>query len=221
MFKKQTDKAIILRQVPYKDNHYIVDALAEEAGKISFSFRGGKSKKLQSTRVKLRPGNLLEIEYIRSPRFYPRITAAAYDPVFQTIPADMRKTAVAMFMTEILRSVSGGTDHDLYRTARDFFIRLDRQAYDPDFHLHFLREITSLLGILPETPENGIIFASASSETQAHTMQQAAEYYFRHGHTRSRSERKRLTDAWLQYLAYHLENFHFPQSYKIFAHVWE
>ncbi|NPA43832.1 MAG: hypothetical protein GXO27_07375 [Chlorobi bacterium] len=219
MFKKETDRILVLRRFPYKDSHYIVDALTARSGKVSFSYRRGKSKALRHTALKLRPPRLLEIEYVRSPRFYPRITQAAYMPLYRSLDSDLRKTAVAFFMTEILRHVARDTDPALFELAARHMLTLDREPFDPDFHLRFLEEITRHLGIMPSDVQKGIVFATPSRGKDRKAVEEAMDYYVRHGRAGHLARRRLLTEAWLDYLTYHIDHFHIPGSHLIFSTV--
>jgi len=218
MFRKQTDNIIVLREIKYKDDYSLYEVFSEHHGKTTYGFRHTKSKKGQAVRLKLRPSYLLEVEYLQSSRFYPRIVSASYRVLYRSIPFDLRKTAIATFMTEILQTVVRGTDPSLFRETEKEFVRLDAGIYHPDFHLHFLKNLAFRLGILPPEPEKGIIFAFENAGNTVKT-EESVRHFFQTGKTRNKEERKLLTEWWLQYMAYHTEDFRFPRSHEIFSEI--
>jgi len=217
MFQKKTAHIIVLHRFPYRDNRYLVEALTPTEGKTAFSVQRTRTNK--ALFAKLQPARLLEVEYTDSPRFHPRIHRAVYMPVYRSVPFDMRKTAVAALMAEILRQTVRGGDPELYLTARNAFIELDTAPYHPDFHLHFLQNITRKLGIFPEENKKGIIFASLPDGTSRTEMEKILHRFLQTGTTRNYRERQLLTGAWLAYLQSQIENFRIPHSYRIFSQI--
>jgi len=221
MLRKTGDRIIVLRQFPYKDNRRIVEAFTESSGRKSFGLHVGKSKASASRRSVLRPPNLVEIEFTESSRFHPRITSAAWVHPYKSVYFDMRKTATALFMAEILLNVSSAPEPELFKTAWDMFVRLDEEDYRPDFHLEFLRRFTELMGILPPEWEKGTIFDASFSVKPVKNIREMFAYYIEHGRTRNRHDRYALTRGWLDYLSYHLENFRTPASFRIYHRIFD
>ncbi len=221
MTKKEKDIVLILKTLRYKDNQYIVDIFSRNHGKTSLGFITSKNRKKDKKRILIRPPNWLEIEYVQSIKFYPKITSATPLFVYQSLFTDMRKSAIALFMTEILRNTVSAPDNNLFDFIKRTFWALDREAYFPDFHLHFLKNLTFFLGILPEEKENGIIFAFNKVVKLNKEERKILEKFLISGKTEKKYERQKLTKFWINYLTFHLDNFHPPESLKIYHQVFE
>jgi DNA repair protein RecO (recombination protein O) len=220
MVKKQKDRVLVIRNFRYTDNRHIIDVFSERKGKFSYAFAASKSKRNTSLRILLRPPNWLEIEYLASAKFHPRIVNAVPLISYGSLFSDLRKSAVAIFMSEIISNVISAPDEPFFAFLINTFEALDKKDFSPDFHIGFLSDITRYLGIQPGGGENGIIFAFESIVNLDREDKESLINFVREGKTKNRDERQRLTKLWLRYLAWHLEQFKMPESLKIYAEVF-
>jgi DNA repair protein RecO (recombination protein O) len=219
MIRKKVDHILVLRQFRYADNAYIVDAFAREAGKISFSLRTSARKKSKE-RIRLQPPNFVEVEYLESVKFHPRIIQSHLLSIYREIPFDLRKTAVSVFITEILQTLIGDEkDRDLFQKLYDFFEKLDRNPFNPDFHLEFLKFLTAHAGILPGEDKKGMFFAYENPGEKNFSLDNLHKYW-KEGKTGGREQRRRILEEWLQYFAWHVEGFRKPQSLKVYDNIF-
>ncbi len=221
MTKREKDIVLVLRNFRYRDNRFIIDVFSKKEGKISLGFTASKRAGSASKRILLRPPNWVEIEYLKSARFHPKITGVRPVWVYRSLHSDLRKSAVALFITEVLHHILNAPDIKLFDNLLLMFKNLDEKNFNPDFHLMFLKEITAYSGIWPGDQENGIIFAFEKIKPLTRKEKQVLQHFLRFGTTSSREERRLTLKLWLDYLAYHLEGFRYPKSLEIYNEVFD
>lgn len=150
-------QAIVLSAFKYKDNSLIVRCFTEEFAAQSYLLKGV----LSSGKGKLRPAlfqplTLLEVvathkhheglEYIKEARLL---------TVYQSLHTDIYKSAVTLFLAEVISGVcvSDQRDIELFSFIKERLLYFDRMPFSANFHLKFLLEMTRYLGFYPDTTE--------------------------------------------------------------------
>jgi DNA repair protein RecO (recombination protein O) len=156
--------AIVLHCLPYSDSNHIVHLYTEEFGRMSYMVRLGKGKQAGLKRALFQPLSILTIQAdLKGSRQLQRIKDATTFYPFGSIPFDVTKSSIALFLAEVL-----------YRSLRDternpvlfeFLIRsiqwLDLAERGlANFHLVFLIKLTRYLGCYPnlESQREGWFF---------------------------------------------------------------
>jgi len=146
-------RGIVLHHIKYSETSVIATIFTEEFGRQSFMIKGVRSKKSKIKANILQPLYLLDMEiYYKQNRELHSVKEIQNAFIFRTIPYDLRKSSIAIFIAEVL-----------YKTIReqeankDLFLFLFHtiQVLDvkdegvKNFHIYFLIQLTKYLGFFP------------------------------------------------------------------------
>lgn len=115
-------KAIVLHQLKYSETSVITTLYTEAFGRQSYIINGIRSSKSKQKTGLLQPLFLLEIEaYHKSGREVQRLKEFRLDKVYQTIPFDVVKSTIVMFLSEIMNKIirNEESDHELFQFIQD------------------------------------------------------------------------------------------------------
>lgn len=152
MLEKTT--GVVLRALRYKEDSMIVDIYTERHGTVPFLVRVPKSKRSALHTQLLRPLSILEVDYDYRPsqslqrlkdiRLKVAYTSLMYDPV---------KLTLSLFLSEFIYHA---VRHEASNPALMEFLCMSLQWLDlaedgiANFHLVFMMQLTSHLGIRPD-----------------------------------------------------------------------
>ncbi|MBQ9138761.1 MAG: DNA repair protein RecO [Alistipes sp.] len=147
-------QAIVLGTVKYGDKAVIVNMLTKALGRQSYIVQGlGSGKGRGSKLAYFQPLFLLEFEGLISDKSdLHRIKDLQSSVVLQSIPYDIRKSTIALFISEVLYRLIGESEAN--DTLFDF-VYGSVEALDSidegvaNFHLWFLANISRFLGFAP------------------------------------------------------------------------
>jgi DNA repair protein RecO (recombination protein O) len=146
-------KGIVLKALKYGESSVIADIYTEQRGLCRYLIAGVRSKKARIPASLLQVISLVEVvAYHRENRDLHRIKSIQSAFVYQAIPFDVRKSAVALFMAEVLRKTIRETEEntELFAFLLHTFQYLDTtQQPIANIHLHFLLQLSVYLGFLP------------------------------------------------------------------------
>ena len=149
-------KAIVLSTIKFKDADLIVKCYTEELGIISFIVKGV----LKSKKGKLKPAmfqmfNILNIEFMyRNKGKLEYFKEVKVEKHLNSINTDIYKSAVVMFLSEIMKSViyEEEPNKSLYNFLEDSILHLEESQQYSNFHIAFLIKLSSYLGFSPHDP---------------------------------------------------------------------
>ncbi len=219
MFKRKKDRILVLRRIAYKENLAIIEAFTENAGKKSFTLPLGK--KSSRNRILVKPPNFLEIEFLNSGKSYSKITRVDLLHNYQEVYTNIKKSSVVFFLTEILRNLIQEQDQKIFYWILNRFIEFDKETFDPDFHLNFLKDLTGHLGILPEKDENGIIFAFRKAVRLNEAESMILNRFLQTGKADNHVNRRKIINWWIQYISYYLDHFKSPKSLPVLEEIFK
>jgi DNA repair protein RecO (recombination protein O) len=151
MIKKT--RALVLHQVKYAESSLIVTLYTESSGRQSFIVNGIRSSGSKSKTGFFQPLFILEAEaYLHPGRSINRMKEYRILEVYQSIPYHVEKSAVAIFLAEILNKIlkSEESDPALFDFIVDSLMYFDStEAGFANFHLWFLLQLTAYLGFKP------------------------------------------------------------------------
>ena len=149
----QKNTGIVLHVLKYNDNTNIVDIYTEQSGRSSYLIPASRSKKSSAKPVLFQPLAIIEFEAnIRPGTNLCRIKEAKPVYLFQTIPYDPFKSAIALFLAEFLyKAVREETENKpLFSYLQHSIIWLDTCTENfANFHLVFLMRLARFLGLYP------------------------------------------------------------------------
>lgn len=222
-------RGIVFRAIKYSETSLIVDIYTEARGLRKYIISGVRKAKSSVSAGLFQVMSLVDIvAYERDGKDLNRLKEIRPAYIFTSIPFDLRKGTVGLFMAEIARKTIRESEEN--QGLFDFFFHtfqyLDQTPHSvANFHLQFMLELTTFLGFVPgeafspETPyfdlQEGVFVAEAGSHP--HFMEpRLAEILHRlldanlencHEIKIGREERRKLLQNLLDYYRLHLEGF--------------
>lgn len=237
-----SSQAIVLHTLRYSDGKLIADLLTEEAGRQSFVLHRPSVRQRGGLNVNLfQPLALMEIEWNQRDQKPLQQLRSAHATNLASIPYDMRKTAVALFLAEVLIGALRGEPltKDLFAFLRNSILWLDEaDAGIENFHLTFLRRLIPFLGFEPNAENyadgsffdllNGM-YTPRQPLHEHYLLPQEAKWLpsllrmnFSNAHlfAFSSAERSRLLDIMIAYYRLHLPQFSEPKSLQVLHDIF-
>jgi DNA repair protein RecO (recombination protein O) len=152
-------RGIVFKTTDYGDNSIIVQIFTEKFGLQSFIVNGAKKPKAKISRNMFQPLHLLDmVVYHKNTGNVQRIKEVKNAPVLQTIPYDVIKSSLVIFLNEVLYKAvkQQSADENLFEFVFNAIDWLDHQTEGvANFHLFFLIKVTRYLGFYPDTHTAG------------------------------------------------------------------
>jgi DNA repair protein RecO (recombination protein O) len=156
-----TTRAIVFRQTRYSDTSLVVKLLTEQSGLVSCMIKGVHSPKSKIKSSLFQPLNLIEIVVSQKEKSdLQHLREARVEFPYVSIPANIRKTSVLLFLNELLyKAIQEEAAHgELFEYIHDQLVYLDQEPeITGSYHLLFALQLTRLLGFFPhgemERPE--------------------------------------------------------------------
>lgn len=146
-------EGIVLRTIKHSDNLMIADVYTRQAGRRQFLLPVSKSKKSRVRSVLFQPLSMLSFNAtVRATGHLGRISdAASYSP-YQSVPYDVVKSSIALYLSEVLTHAlrEEEADEGLFTFLHRSFMWFDAATCGyADFHLVFMARLLRFLGISP------------------------------------------------------------------------
>ena len=146
-------KGIVLKTTNYSETSVIVQVLTDKFGMQSYLINGVKKSKAKIKMNMLQSLHLLDmVVYHKANTNIQRVSELRQTPVFKTIPYDIVKTSIIIFLNEVLyKSIrQQSADESLFDYIFNSIAWFDEvEDIDPNFHLSFLLKLTRFLGFSP------------------------------------------------------------------------
>jgi DNA repair protein RecO (recombination protein O) len=147
-------RAIVFKTTDYGESSVIVQLFTEKFGLQSYIINGVKKPKAKISRNMLQPLHLLEVVvYHKNNTSIQRISELKNAPVLLSVPYDVIKSCIAIFLNEVLYKAirQQGSDENLFGFVFSAVEWLDHQSTGlANFHLLFLIQLTRYLGFYPD-----------------------------------------------------------------------
>ncbi len=147
-------RGIVFHRVKYSETSLIVKIYTEQFGLQSYMIRGMRSKKSLVKPALLQPLTLVEIVvYHKENNDLQHLKEIKINYPFQTIPFDLRKSSVILFLNEVLYNVirEQESNSSLFDFLYNSIVSLDKMENGiAGFHLCFLMQLTKYLGFSPK-----------------------------------------------------------------------
>ena len=144
-----------LRTTHYSDRYDILAAYSREIGRVSLLVPAGSGKEARRVRALVQPLSLFDcVADVRPTReIHPMSQCALVGGSSAAIGANPMKTAVAMFLAEILASLlrENQADAATFDFLEDAVGRLAATSAVANFHICFLYHFAQYAGIAPDT----------------------------------------------------------------------
>ncbi|SDT69302.1 DNA replication and repair protein RecO [Mucilaginibacter mallensis] len=147
-------RAIVFKTTDYGESSVIVQLFTEKFGLQSYIINGVKKPKAKISRNMLQPLHLLDlVVYHKNNTSIQRISELKNSPVLLSVPYDVIKSCLAIFLNEVLYKAirQQGADENLFGFVFSAIELLDNATEGlANFHLLFLIQLTRYLGFYPD-----------------------------------------------------------------------
>lgn len=240
--RRYTARGVVIGTLKYGEKGMVVQMLTSTLGRQSYMVQGLGSRRGRGTRPALfQPMFALEFEGLESPKMeMHRLGEVHAGIVLQSIPFDVKKSSIALFMAEVLYRLVKESEANamLFDFVWGSVEALDTAAEGvANFHLWFLSNLCRFLGFSPgneympdawfDTAEG--VYTAAAPPCE-HAMSQENALIFRDmlecdvrylGEIGlNRRQRVDFLAALLAYYGYHLDTIHSVQSVRILQEVF-
>lgn len=146
-------EGIVLRTLKYSDSLMIADIYTAQRGRMSFMVPISRSKRCRVRNVLFQPLSMLSFTAnVKEGASLSRIGEVQPYVLYSTIPNDVVKSSMALYLAELLTFAlrESGRDESLFTFLDRSLTLLDtlEQGY-ADFHLVFMVQLLHFLGIYP------------------------------------------------------------------------
>lgn len=223
----QSRRGIICRTVKYGESSVIAEIFSQDVGMRSYIISGVRSKNAKTKSSIMQVMNLVEFEAYDTKdvkKGLSRIKEIKYDVLYQSIPFEVIKGSIGLFLIEICRKAirKSEQNQELFDFIRFKFIELDELKDGiAHFHICFLIELAAQLGFEIENnySEKNIYFNvkegffSNMLEDHRYTLDKDASLYLSHylnmQHLSSvpREFRKIILAKMVDFYRYHIDDF--------------
>ncbi|MBK7869813.1 MAG: DNA repair protein RecO [Saprospiraceae bacterium] len=146
-------RGIVLKTIKYGETSIIAEIYTEQKGLRKYIISGVRSKKARVHPSLLQVMSLVDmVAYAREDRELNHIKEIKAAHVYQSVPFDVRKGAIALFMAEVIRKTIRESEEnsELFEFLFHIFQYLDETKLAVNnLHLYFLLELSAFLGFLP------------------------------------------------------------------------
>lgn len=234
-------RGIVFKVTSYLETSVIVQVFTEKFGLQSYLINGVKKPKAKIRLNMLQPLHLVELVVYHKPNGgVQRVSELRNVPVFQTIPYNVLKSSLVLFLNEVLyKSVKQHfEDEPLFDFLFNSIQLLDRTEKGlANFHLSFLLQLSRYIGFYPDrTHEEGSLYFDLINGCFTNTLpdhaliiREASLKYFKDLlHTKfaglgevhvSVQDRRLLLEDILKYYELHIENFSNVKSHHVLEMV--
>ncbi|MDD3107898.1 MAG: DNA repair protein RecO [Alistipes sp.] len=234
-------RAIVLHTLKYGESAMVAYLLTDRYGRMNYMVQGVHGKRGGNKAALFQPMFLVEFEGVEQPhaRMH-RIREVRSLYPLRTLPFDVRKSTISLFMAEVLYRLI--RESEANQPLFDFVLRavvaLDRMEEGvSNFHLWFMVQLSSFLGFYPgnepmargwfdirggvftsSLPSHGMVMDPESSmllgTLMAYDPDRLKEIALGHG------QRSAFLEAMLLFFGYHLDAIHKVQSIAILREVF-
>jgi DNA repair protein RecO (recombination protein O) len=232
-------RGIVFKTTDYGETSVIVQIFTEKFGLQSYIINGVKKPRAKISRNMLQPLHLLDmVVYHKNTGQVQRIAELKNSPVLQTIPYDVIKSSLVLFLNEVLYKAvrQQSADENMFDFIFNAIEWLDNQTEGvANFHLLFLTRLTRFLGFSPNQVANADYFDMKNGVFSKYKPEGFS--YLSPPHTQnfynllqssfeninqlkfSNDERRYLVQKLLEYYALHIEGFGSIRSHEVLEEV--
>lgn len=216
-------RGIVFRFTKFRETSIIVTIFTEQFGLQSYIVNGVRSKSAKNRIALYQPLTLLNlVVYHREHANIERIKEISCLHPYRTLTADVKKSTLAMFITELLNKTVKEESHagELFQFIFDSMVALDtlQEGYE-NFHLIFMLKLARYLGF-------GVFHINevlGGRDTDKETENILKDLLVSDYHTAqkiSNTQRRNLLDLLLKFYAEHMEHLGEIRSVQVLREVF-
>ena len=150
-------KGIVLSSVKYGETSVITKIYTAKMGLQSFIANGVRKK--NGGKAYYQPLNIVELTaYSKKPDGLHRIKEIKIPKTYCSIPYNLLKSSVAMFLSEVLIKCLKVEEknEDLFNFLECSFVDFDQNDFEDEFHIQFLVGLSYYLGFFPNMEKSNL-----------------------------------------------------------------
>jgi DNA repair protein RecO (recombination protein O) len=217
---------IALSYIKFKETSIIARVFTEAFGMQSYIVNGIRSKNAKTRIALFQPLTLLDlVVYHNKKKDINRISEIKCTYNFHSIPFNIKKTSIALFLTELLNHalIDEGENEALFEFIHESIRYLDAIEKDyENFHLQFMMRLSKYLGIYPQTAV-GLLKEIGHSKIHSTEFSDQLDFLLQSKfdeHIRlSKSTRNELLKAILDYYRFHYDSIKEIKSIQVLKEV--
>lgn len=215
-------RGVVFRFTKYGETSIIVSIFTDVFGLQSYIVNGVRSKSSKNKIALYQPLTLLDmIVYYREHANINRIKEIKCLHPYQTLLTDMRKSSIAMFLTEVLNKAVKDESHA--RELCDFLINslitLDTQPEKSEnFHLIFLLKLSRFLGFGAQHV-NEVLGARIADERIEAVLKQLIHANYTDPIEMTNAERREILEQLVKFYTDHMETIGEIRSMQVLREV--
>jgi DNA repair protein RecO (recombination protein O) len=214
-------KGVVFRFTKYGETSIIVNIFTELFGLQSYIVNGVRSSSKRNKIALFQPLTLLDlVVYHKENANILRIKEVKCYHPYQTVTSEIRKSAIAMFISEVLnKSVKeqshAGEIHDFIASS---LIVLDQHQKPENFHLLFLLGLSKHLGFGPNLTEE-VLGGHWMDEADEKVLKQLLVSNYTSATSITYDQRQTLLTSLLRFFASHVDNFGEMKSLAVLREI--
>lgn len=214
-------KGVVFRFTKYGETSIIVNIFTELFGLQSYIVNGVRSSSKRSKIALFQPLTLLElVVYHKENANILRIKEVKCYHPYQTVTSEIRKSAVAMFINEVLNKAVKEQSHagEIHDFIASSLIMLDQQQKPENFHLLFLLGLSKHLGFGPNLTEE-VLGGHWMEESDEKVLKQLLVANYTSAPLITYDQRQTLLTSLLRFYASHVDNFGEMKSLAVLREI--
>lgn len=214
-------KGVVFRFTKYGETSIIVNIFTELFGLQSYIVNGVRSSSKRSKIALFQPLTLLDlVVYHKENANILRIKEVKCYHLYQTVTSEIRKSAIAMFINEVLNKAVKEQSHagEIHEFIASSLIVLDQHQKPENFHLLFLLGLSKHLGFGPNLTEE-VLGGHWMDESDEKVLKQLLVANYTSGTTITYNQRQTLLTSLLRFYASHVDNFGEMKSLAVLREV--
>jgi DNA repair protein RecO (recombination protein O) len=219
----QKTRGIVFRFTKYGETSIIVTIFTEVFGLQSYIVNGVRSKSAKNKIALYQPLTLLNlVVYHRPNANIERIKEIQCLHPYNTIPSDIRKSSIALFINELLNKTvkEESHTHDLFEFITNSLITLDTlPAGFENFHLLFMIKLSRYLGFGAQHV-NEIIGGRIATEEEELIITKILHLNYDDTLQISNEKRRTIADLLLKFYTDHMETIGEIRSLQVLKEVF-
>ena len=233
----QKTQGIVLTHYKYGESSLVVHIFTQELGIQSYMVNGVWKKNAKFKAALFQPLTILNMQvYFKQNKDIQRLKEVELYQANHAILGDVNKSSIALFISELLHKTLKveSADNFIYDYLRKEIEVLESNEDNvANFLIDFLRNYSSVLGIIPQLPEGenmrffDLLNGKFDEREPLHPMffKSDESALFKRGLSSdsklfTRTERQKLTDLWLEYYKVHFETVANMKSLKVLREVF-
>lgn len=215
-------RGIVFRFTKYGDSSIIVTIFTELFGIQTYIVNGVRSKSSRSKIALYQPLTLLDlVVYYKENASIKRIKEIKCLHAYQNIPADIRKSSLAIFINEMINRTVKDESHaqEIFEFLFHALILLDHQETNlENFHLIFLIKLSRFLGFGAHQSEEILGVRILNPEEEA-LLKRLITAEFTEFIPMTNEQRRDLLEAILRFYTLHIESLGEIKSIQVLKEV--